>query len=147
MTKPKIPVVLDPVLFAAGGARLAEVELKTVLLDSLIPLSTVVTPNADEIRELTADAPNNESRAAELIRRGARFVLVKGADEETPDVRNSLHDASGAVDVDDWSPLSVCMTGPAATLSDPRCRIGDFDDNGSFALDDWARFASALGNS
>lgn len=85
-----IPVVLDPVLVAAGGAPLAEQALVAAYLENLLPLATVVTPNAVESRRLAPQATDAAGRAAELLARGAQHVLVKGADENTPDVSNTL---------------------------------------------------------
>ena len=47
---PEIPVVLDPVLIAGGGAQLAEDPVKAVMLDRLVPRALIVTPNSDEAR-------------------------------------------------------------------------------------------------
>ncbi|MCP1726045.1 hydroxymethylpyrimidine/phosphomethylpyrimidine kinase [Natronospira proteinivora] len=87
---PELPIVLDPVLVAAGGARLAEEDLIETLKTQLIPMSTVVTPNASEARSLVPDADSLARRADGLIAMGAPWVLQKGADEKTPAVDNHL---------------------------------------------------------
>ncbi|MGB5624064.1 MAG: bifunctional hydroxymethylpyrimidine kinase/phosphomethylpyrimidine kinase, partial [Gammaproteobacteria bacterium] len=63
---PAIPVVLDPVLVAAGGAALAEEALVTTLIKRLLPAATLLTPNALEIRRLAGDAGDRDSRARTL---------------------------------------------------------------------------------
>ncbi|HKT31427.1 MAG TPA: bifunctional hydroxymethylpyrimidine kinase/phosphomethylpyrimidine kinase, partial [Gammaproteobacteria bacterium] len=63
---PGIPVVLDPVLVAAGGAALAEDALVAVYLDALLRLATVATPNAAESRRLAPRAADAAARAVEL---------------------------------------------------------------------------------
>ena len=70
---PSVPVVLDPVLVAAGGAALAEETLTEVLLDRLVPAATLVTPNALEIRRLGGESGDRDSRARALLRRGCRY--------------------------------------------------------------------------
>ena len=92
---PEIPVVADPVLVAAGGAQLAEDALVAVYRDVLLPRTLLLTPNAIELRRLAPNGDNTESRAAALIAHGASWVLAKGGDEATADVRNQLFGADG----------------------------------------------------
>jgi hydroxymethylpyrimidine/phosphomethylpyrimidine kinase len=87
---PGIPVVIDPVLFAAGGAALAEAAVVEVYLERLLPRATVLTPNAQESRRLAPTAATPEARGQALLARGARWVLVKGGDEDTPAVHDLL---------------------------------------------------------
>jgi hydroxymethylpyrimidine/phosphomethylpyrimidine kinase len=115
--EPRIPVVLDPVLVAAGGAVLAERDLAGVLLDSLMPIATVVTPNAHEIRELAGDDGGRDEQARRLLRHGARFVLAKGGDEETADVVNTLYGASGEERTWRWPRLDGEFHGSGCTLA------------------------------
>ena len=92
-----VPVVLDPVLVAAGGGRLAEENLLQTLLDKLMPAATIITPNATEIRALVPTASDHAARARVLADLGADYVLAKGGDEDTPDVVNILFDRSGEI--------------------------------------------------
>lgn len=87
---PGIPVVTDPVLVAAGGARLAEDQLVSVYLQRILPHTTVLTPNALELRRLAPDLPDTRARAFALLGHGASWVLAKGGDEDTPAVENFL---------------------------------------------------------
>lgn len=87
---PDIPVVTDPVLVAAGGAELAEEALVDTFLHALLPRTTLLTPNAHELRRLAPGLADTASRAAALLDRGARWVLAKGGDEDRPDVENFL---------------------------------------------------------
>jgi hydroxymethylpyrimidine/phosphomethylpyrimidine kinase len=77
-----VPLVIDPVLAASSGARLADGEAVAALLESLLPLGALVTPNAPEASELTGVEVTDVRTAAEagraLVARGARAVLVKG---------------------------------------------------------------------
>ncbi len=74
--------VVDPVIIASSGQRLMEVDALSVLLDELLPLARVVTPNIPEAETLSGMAINSEAdmrRAAVILReRGARAVLIKG---------------------------------------------------------------------
>ena len=76
-------VVLDPVLRASTGAPLLDADALGALLDALLPLASVVTPNAQEVGMLLGSTPPRtpaEARtAARALRvRGARAVLVTG---------------------------------------------------------------------
>ncbi|HEV2827778.1 MAG TPA: hydroxymethylpyrimidine/phosphomethylpyrimidine kinase [Pyrinomonadaceae bacterium] len=74
--------VVDPVIVSSSGYRLMEDDALAALLDQLLPLAHVVTPNIPEAERLTGIAIKSESdmrRAASMIRElGARAVLVKG---------------------------------------------------------------------
>jgi hydroxymethylpyrimidine/phosphomethylpyrimidine kinase len=114
---PGTPVVVDPVLVAAGGAALAEAEIVDAYLESILPLATVVTPNALEARRLAPDAASAETRAAALLARGARAVLVKGGDEDTPAVHNALFVAGGERHDYRWPRLPARFHGSGCTLA------------------------------
>jgi hydroxymethylpyrimidine/phosphomethylpyrimidine kinase len=77
-----VPLVVDPVMAAKGGARLIEPDAVDALKHLLIPRATVLTPNLPEAEILTGAAVANvdEMRAAgeRLLRLGCRAVLVKG---------------------------------------------------------------------
>jgi len=74
--------VLDPVMVATSGARLLAADAVAAILERLLPLSTLVTPNLDETAILLGTAVEDEDgmrRAAEaLVEMGARAALVKG---------------------------------------------------------------------
>jgi hydroxymethylpyrimidine/phosphomethylpyrimidine kinase len=80
----RIPVVVDPVMVSTSGSRLLSEDAIATVIEELIPLATIVTPNVPEAEILAgikirsvADAV----RAAETIRKfGAKAVLVKGGD-------------------------------------------------------------------
>jgi hydroxymethylpyrimidine/phosphomethylpyrimidine kinase len=78
----RMPVVLDPVLVASGGGRLAAAGTLEAIVSSLVPLATLVTVNLAEASALTGRRVTNlaaMSRAAASIEAmGARAVLVKG---------------------------------------------------------------------
>ncbi|HEX7047706.1 MAG TPA: hydroxymethylpyrimidine/phosphomethylpyrimidine kinase [Gammaproteobacteria bacterium] len=92
---PHIPVVTDPVLVAAGGAQLAEEQLVAVYREKILPHTTLLTPNALELRRLAPDRDSTSARAFALLDLGAGWVLAKGGDEQTPLVENFLFDRDG----------------------------------------------------
>lgn len=114
---PDVPVVLDPVLVASGGGRLAEAELVDVFVRRLLPHATIVTPNASELRALAPEGETTDQRAAALIAAGARHVLAKGADEATEEVHNVLYDRDGELELFTWSRLPHRYHGSGCTLA------------------------------
>lgn len=125
-----IPVVLDPVLVAAGGAQLAEDALVDVILQRLCPLTTLLTPNAHEIRRLAPDLAHTAQRAQRLRDAGCSFVLAKGGDEPDQgdkEVVNTLH-GTGAARTFRWPRLEGSFHGSGCTLASAcaaRIALGD----------------------
>lgn len=85
-----VPMVLDPVLAAGGGGSLAKEHLSEALMDLLVPLATVVTPNSLEAHRLCGDADSLEACAQQLMAQGAEYVFITGGHENTPDIVNRL---------------------------------------------------------
>jgi hydroxymethylpyrimidine kinase/phosphomethylpyrimidine kinase/thiamine-phosphate diphosphorylase len=77
-----IPMVVDPVMVAKGGAALLEREAVQVFIDQLLPLAYLLTPNIPEAERLLGRSIKNESEmeqaAADLHALVAANVLVKG---------------------------------------------------------------------
>ena len=79
----KLPnIVLDPVLRSSSGAELLDAAGTRVLIEKLIPLADVVTPNVDEAAVLTGlkvtDLAEMRAAAARLHSMGARAVVITG---------------------------------------------------------------------
>ena len=80
-----VPIVLDPVMVAKGGASLlddADGGHAVAALMALLPLVALVTPNTPELAVLTGTEIDDEGdallAAQELLGLGARAVLAKG---------------------------------------------------------------------
>jgi len=77
-----VPVVVDPVMVAASGAKLLQDDAIEVLVGSLLPLAVVVTPNLHEACALAgvayADDANREELAEKIHALGASAVIVTG---------------------------------------------------------------------
>jgi hydroxymethylpyrimidine/phosphomethylpyrimidine kinase len=81
--KSKLPnVVLDPILKSSSGATLLDGGGLKLMIDSLLPLADVVTPNIDEAAVLTGQAVTNleEMRTAahRLHEMGAAAAVITG---------------------------------------------------------------------
>jgi hydroxymethylpyrimidine/phosphomethylpyrimidine kinase len=80
-----VPVVLDPVMRSTPGSTLASSEVIKVLVRDLLPVTTVLTPNREELKELALIAGTEHGeepeRAEALISMGTAAVLVTGGDD------------------------------------------------------------------
>jgi hydroxymethylpyrimidine/phosphomethylpyrimidine kinase len=104
------PVVVDPVMVAESGASLLEPGAREALIERILPLADVITPNLAEARELTglgADAPAVElAKAALQLGPGAVVVTgghgAEGADvlatggSETLSISGPMHESGAA---------------------------------------------------
>jgi hydroxymethylpyrimidine/phosphomethylpyrimidine kinase len=80
---PLIPVILDPILAAGGGAELANEDLISSMRELLLPHTTVLTPNCAEARRLTG-LEDIEACGTSLFEKfGCEYVLITGADVAT----------------------------------------------------------------
>lgn len=118
---PQVPLILDPVLSSARGDPLGAGDIGAALLEHLVPLATVVTPNSVEARLLAGDLSGGDLEldacAARLLERGAQYVLITGTHEPSKSVLNTLHARSGKVRQDRWKRLLGEFHGSGCTLA------------------------------
>ncbi len=114
---PDLPVVLDPVLIAGGGAELADEEMIAAIRSLLLPLATIVTPNSIEARALAPEGDTLEACAMEILDSGAEYVLITGTHEATPEVINSFYGNHRRLDTFSWERLPGGYHGSGCTLS------------------------------
>lgn len=81
--KSKLPnVVLDPILKSSSGAELLDASGVKILIEKLIPLADVITPNVDEAAALTglkvSDLDEMKTAAARLHEMGSKAVVITG---------------------------------------------------------------------
>jgi hydroxymethylpyrimidine/phosphomethylpyrimidine kinase len=91
--------VLDPVMVASSGDRLLAPDAERLVVDRLVPLATLVTPNLAEAQILVGDeihTPDQMERAGRaLIRLGAQVALVKGGHLDADEIVDVLVSARG----------------------------------------------------
>lgn len=95
-----IPLVLDPVMVATSGDRLLAPDAVQTLIEKLMPLATVITPNLHEAAVLlnTGGAQNLEqmqTQGEQIIALGARAVLMKGGHTNGDQATDLLITAAG----------------------------------------------------
>jgi hydroxymethylpyrimidine/phosphomethylpyrimidine kinase len=88
LTEQPVPLVVDPVMVAASGAKLLQDDAVDVLVRELFPLATVVTPNLHEACALAQvpyeDDADRRGLAEAIHALGAAAVVVTGGHGAEP---------------------------------------------------------------
>ncbi len=113
---PHIPVILDTVLTAGGGADMASERLITTIIDLLLPCTTVLTPNSEEARKLSGFEALDQS-GLDLLEKGCDYVLITGTHETTPVVNNQLFHDGRCWETYTWDRLPESYHGSGCTLA------------------------------
>lgn len=98
---PAVPLVLDPVMVAKGGAALLADSAAGALVKLLVPRARLLTPNIPEAEVLLGRAitgvDDMEGAARDLLALGPRAVLLKGGHLEGDDLVDVLAEAGGGL--------------------------------------------------
>ena len=94
------PVVVDPVMIAQSGATLLDPNAKAALIERILPLATVVTPNLPEARALSglAEGASKEELGRAILALGPSAAVVTGGHSE--DGADVLTDAGGSLRIE-----------------------------------------------
>ena len=96
---PAVPLVVDPVMVAKGGASLLAGEAGNALVERLIRCAALITPNIPEAEALLGrsipDRAAMDGAAKDLLSLGCRAVLLKGGHMEGEDVTDLLATPEG----------------------------------------------------
>lgn len=111
-----IPVILDPVLAAGGGTVLAEQRLLDIIIEELLPQTTLLTPNSVEARQL-AKLDDLAECASLLQHKGSEYVLITGSHENSEQVHNRLFMPDGLSETFSWERLPHHYHGSGCTLA------------------------------
>ncbi len=83
-----VPVVLDPVLASTSGGLSVDNDVKHIILQSLLPKITLLTPNLPElaklVNEVELDVPQLELATESLLKKGLTACLVTGGHADSP---------------------------------------------------------------
>jgi hydroxymethylpyrimidine/phosphomethylpyrimidine kinase len=93
------PVVVDPVMVAESGAVLLDAEARRALVERLLPLTAVATPNIPEARELTGmgEGASQEKLVRGVVALGPRAAVVTGGHSE--DLVDLFYDGEQLVEI------------------------------------------------
>lgn len=118
---PDIPVVFDPVLASGRGDAFADEDAVDAMIELILPLTDILTPNSLEARRLaqelgpaTSDLPECARR---LIDAGCAHVLVTGTHEPGARVVNILYGSHGPMQSCGWERLPGSFHGSGCTLA------------------------------
>lgn len=121
---PDTPVVFDPVLASGRGDAFADEDAVDAMIELLLPLTDVLTPNSLEARRLAQElgtsstgAPSLSECARRLVAAGCAHVLITGTHEQGARVVNTLYGSHGPVRQDDWTRLPGNYHGSGCTLA------------------------------
>ncbi|MGQ0742378.1 MAG: bifunctional hydroxymethylpyrimidine kinase/phosphomethylpyrimidine kinase [Alphaproteobacteria bacterium] len=95
-----LPIVVDPVMIAKGGGKLLADDAVAAVIRLLVPLATVITPNASEAAALTGAKVETVEDLVQagksLLARGAKAALVKGGHLKGDTITDALVTKEGA---------------------------------------------------
>ncbi|RJS94350.1 hydroxymethylpyrimidine/phosphomethylpyrimidine kinase [Salinisphaera sp. Q1T1-3] len=114
---PEIPLVVDPVLVAAGGGRLAADSVAAAMVDDLLPRATISTPNVREAQTLCDGETDIAACGARLTRHGGHVLITGGDETEDTHVHNQLYGRNGRLRAYDWPRLPGTFHGSGCTLA------------------------------
>ncbi len=114
---PNVPVVMDPIFKAGGGFQFGSRDLVEATRSLLLPLTTVLTPNIDEIMQLAPAADSVEACAAELLETGCRHILLTGTHASTKEVVNKFFSLHKGLSLFTWPRLEHSYHGSGCTLA------------------------------
>jgi hydroxymethylpyrimidine/phosphomethylpyrimidine kinase len=94
------PIVVDPVMVSQSGAVLLDPNAKAALIERVLPLAAVATPNVPEARELAGlgSGASSEELARAIQALGPAAAIVTGGHSE--DGADVLFDGSGALRIE-----------------------------------------------
>lgn len=112
-----IPVIVDPIISAGGGMSLTTEDMALAYSDLIFPLTSLVTPNSNEVRLLAPEADSLDACAQELMDDGCDYVLLTGTHEGTEKVINSFYGQHKKIEASCWQRLPHSYHGSGCTLT------------------------------
>jgi len=94
------PLVVDPVMLSSSGVELLDAGGRQTLLQSLLPMTTLLTPNLDEAAVfLGRNVENPEKDCQSLMQQLGCAVLLKGGHAEGDVIRDVLCETDSQITV------------------------------------------------
>jgi hydroxymethylpyrimidine/phosphomethylpyrimidine kinase len=114
-------IVLDPVMVSKGGENLLKKNNEKVLIEELIPISYLVTPNIPEA-EIISEMPiknleDMKKACIKIYEKGAKNVLLKGGHFEEEKATDILYDGTNFYEYSEKRINSKNTHGTGCTIS------------------------------
>ncbi|MEQ5790648.1 bifunctional hydroxymethylpyrimidine kinase/phosphomethylpyrimidine kinase [Muricauda sp. NFXS6] len=118
----EVPIVFDPVMVATSGHRLIEADTIDALVEQLLPIATIITPNMDEaslLAHMQVKTLEEMRTAGERIKElGCNSILMKGGHQETSKITSLFFDRKDKCHPFEVSKIATNNThGSGCTLS------------------------------
>lgn len=122
MHYPKCPIVIDPIMVSTSGFNLMKQDTLELFCDSLLPMSTLLTPNLPEteiLSNMKINSIDDMDIAAQRIQSlGCKAVLIKGGHAKGDRKVDRLYTANGGVQTFTHKTIDTRNThGTGCTLS------------------------------
>ena len=122
MHYPKCPIVIDPIMVSTSGFNLMKQDALELFCDSLLPMSTLLTPNLPETETLSnmkINSIDDMDIAAQRIQSlGCKAVLIKGGHAKGDRKVDRLYTTNGGVQTFTHKTIDTRNThGTGCTLS------------------------------
>ena len=119
---PKCPIVIDPIMVSTSGFNLMKPDALELFCDSLLPMSTLPTPNLPEAEILSNMKINTtddmDIAAQKIMSLGCNAVLIKGGHIDGGEKVDRLYMANGGVQTFTHKTIDTRNThGTGCTLS------------------------------
>lgn len=96
---PSVPIVFDPVMVATSGHQLIENDTIATIIDRLLPVADIITPNMDEasiLAKMRVTTLEEMEMAGNKIKAlGCRAMLLKGGHQKTEKITSLFVDEKG----------------------------------------------------
>jgi hydroxymethylpyrimidine/phosphomethylpyrimidine kinase len=96
-----VPIIVDPVMRSTPGSDLSTADTAATILERILPWTTLLTPNRDELEALStlieAGAGNETAKVKSLLGSGAGGILVTGGDTDEDLCLDILYGTDGTV--------------------------------------------------
>ncbi len=117
-----IPIVFDPVMVATSGHRLIEEETINTIIEKLLPIADIITPNMDEAAILSktkVETLKDMQLVGEHIKElRCKNILLKGGHQKTEIITSLLLDESNTYHSFEFNKIETNNThGSGCTLS------------------------------
>ncbi|ARU58729.1 phosphomethylpyrimidine kinase [Oleiphilus messinensis] len=111
-----VPLIIDPVLRAGGGGKLFNGHRARADYEKLYPLCTLITPNSEELLELTGASTINDA-VVSLTASGCEHILVTGGHEPGAELENRLYGQGKLIARWQWTRIEGEFHGTGCTLA------------------------------